>query len=385
MNTPAPRKVILYTVLSAFLFVSAIGCAKSDQSSDEVSTVRDIKILEQSSTSGSTAAESSEESTVAESFEESTAAESSEESTAAESSFAESFEESTAAESSSYENTEESTAAESSSAESSEESSDSENNDESYAEITDKSYVRLPEPSHPFEQSIENADGNIVIMLDPGHDDTPCSDRPLTTFGLTSEQDLNLKIGMACYERLLQYNGVTPYMTRFDGSCPNADKQFDDGGHFDCINKRAYLADEKNADIFVSLHCNASGADGLWHDANGICVYVSNYSKYTDESEKLGYIIVKHVTNTVDLGPFGVRTWPDADQGYYDDGSAKDHFRLLSYNVGYGRPAIIIEHGFSDNLHDNAILKDDEQLRLIGQADADAIAEYYGLKLKSDF
>lgn len=245
---------------------------------------------------------------------------------------------------------------------------------------TDDPVTQQSFPSQQNNTDGEKHDGNIVVMLDPGHDDD-CSPRNQPALGV-NEQDLNLKIGLACYERLSQYEGVTPYLTRYDGSCPNADKQFDDGGNYDCVQKRAFLANEKNADIFVSLHCNAMDST-LGTSANGICVFITNYAKYTEACRQLGELIINHVTNDVDLDSMGVRQdYTLESKGYYDDGSVKDHYYLLSYNIDYGRPSIIIEHAFMDNIHDNEILKDDEQLKLIGYADADAIAEYYGLKLK---
>ncbi len=245
------------------------------------------------------------------------------------------------------------------------------------------------EPASQAEESSEQSairerdnNGNIVVMLDPGHDDdVNCSARNHPALGV-NEQDLNLKIALACYERLSEYEGITPYLTRYDGNCPNADKMF--SGDYDCIHKRAYLAEEKNADFFVSLHCNGSTSPGtLGAEPNGITVYVTNYSKFRSECERLGSLILDHVTSVVGFNSVGVvPSALDESKGYYDDGSIKDKYYLMSYNIDNGRPVIIIEHGFMDNINDNAILRDDENLRLIGQADADAIAEYYGLELK---
>lgn len=238
------------------------------------------------------------------------------------------------------------------------------------------------EPSKQPSKPERDNNGTIVVMLDPGHDDdVNCSARNHPALGV-NEQELNLKIALACYERLSEYEGVTPYLTRSDGNCPNADKQF--SGDYDCIHKRAYLAEEHNADIFVSLHCNGSTAPArLGAEPNGITVYVTNYAKYRSECERLGSMILDHVTDVVGFNSVGVLPSAlDESKGYYDDGSIKDKYYLMSYNIDYGRPAIIVEHGFMDNINDNAILRDDENLRLIGRADADAIAEYYGLELK---
>ena len=44
---------------------------------------------------------------------------------------------------------------------------------------------------------------------------------------------------------------------------------------------------------------------------------------------------------------------------------------------------MIIEHAYMNNPHDNAILKDEAQLKAMGTADADAIASYYNLQIKT--
>ena len=52
------------------------------------------------------------------------------------------------------------------------------------------------EESSKQSKKDEKTDGNIVIMLDPGHDDD-CSPRNHPQLGL-NEQDIDLKIGLAC-------------------------------------------------------------------------------------------------------------------------------------------------------------------------------------------
>ena len=57
-------------------------------------------------------------------------------------------------------------------------------------------------------QRAEAAD-NVVVMLDPGHDSTHTG---AAAYGL-KEQQLNLKIGLACRTELEKYDGITVYMT----------------------------------------------------------------------------------------------------------------------------------------------------------------------------
>lgn len=213
----------------------------------------------------------------------------------------------------------------------------------------------------------------VVIVLDPGHDSEYCT-RNHPSLGV-NEQDLNLAIALSCRERLEQYEGVTVYMTREDGSCPNAE----DGGDY-CIEARTGYATELSADLFVSLHNN--GTTGVYGaEANGTEVYVPNYSAYTEDCKVLGQMILDNLSQ-LDLTPKGVFVRTKEEKGYYDDGSVQDWYYLISYSVEGGHPGIIIEHAYMDNPHDNEILKDEEKLKAMGVADADAIAAYYGLELK---
>ena len=213
----------------------------------------------------------------------------------------------------------------------------------------------------------------IVIVLDPGHDSEYCT-RNHPDLGV-NEQDLNLTIGLACRDQLEKYKGIKVYMTREDGSCPDAEHQ----GEY-CIEARTKYAADLDADLFVSLHNN--GTTGVYGaEANGTEVYVSNYSAYTEEGKKLGQLILDNLSQ-LDLNPRGVFVRTKEEKGHYDDGSVQDWYYLISYSVEGGHPGMIIEHAYMDNAHDNAILKDDDKLKAMGVADADAIADYYGLEKK---
>ena len=223
------------------------------------------------------------------------------------------------------------------------------------------------------ETENERAVDPIVLVLDPGHDSEYCT-RNHPDLGV-NEQDLNLTIALACRDQLEQYQGIKVYMTREDGSCPDAEHQ----GEY-CIEARTKYATDLDADLFVSLHNN--GTTGVYGaEANGTEVYVSNYSAYTEEGKKLGQLVLDHLS-VLDLNPRGVFVRTKEEKGHYDDGSVQDWYYLISYSVEGGHPGMIIEHAYMDNAHDNAILKDEEKLKAMGVADADAIADYYGLEKK---
>lgn len=225
------------------------------------------------------------------------------------------------------------------------------------------------------ETETESEADPIVIVLDPGHDSEYCT-RNHPNLGV-NEQDLNLTIALACREQLEKYKGIKVYMTREDGSCPDAEHQ----GEY-CIEARTGYATDLDADLFVSLHNN--GTTGVYGaEANGTEVYVSNYSAYTEEGKKLGQMVLDNLSQ-LDLNPRGVFVRTKEEKGHYDDGSVQDWYYLISYSVEGGHPGMIIEHAYMDNAHDNAILKDDDQLKAMGVADADAIAAYYGLQKNNE-
>lgn len=223
------------------------------------------------------------------------------------------------------------------------------------------------------EVTTEEEVNPVIVVLDPGHDSEYCTrNHPQLDM---NEQDLNLTIALACRHRLEQYKGIKVYMTREDGSCPDPEDKGDK-----CIEVRTGIATDLNADLFVAIHCN--GSTGVLGDSpEGSEVYVPNYSAYTDDMTRLGNIIGNNLSS-MDIKFNGVKVRTKAEKGVYDDGSTQDWYYLISYSVEGGHPGIIIEHAYMDNTHDNEILKSEDNLKKMGELDADAIAEYYDLELK---
>lgn len=228
---------------------------------------------------------------------------------------------------------------------------------------------------------VKHTGKNLVVVLDAGHDDTK-HPRNHPNLGV-NEQELNLKICKWAYKRLSKYNGVTVYLSRPDGVCPIQKYNSSYAYKYPepCIKARTDFAERMKADIFISFHCNASSGT-LGAAANGTEVYISKYSKFYSKYKKLGQLILNNISSRVNVTPRGVLTRSKPEKGRYDDGTVKDYYYLLSNNVDNGRPAAIIEHAYMDNSHDNAVLKDDDNLKKFGIADADAIARFYGLSLK---
>lgn len=209
---------------------------------------------------------------------------------------------------------------------------------------------------------------NIVVVLDPGHDDTHAGAR---RNGL-EEEDLTLKIAQYCKAELSQYNGVTVYMTRESGACANG------GGAVtstECNAKRVEYAQSVGANVYVSMHINAGGG-------NGAEIFYPNQN-YRSDLGTTGHDLAQQILNKIlELGigehGQGLKIRNSEDNTLYPDGSLADYLGVIRRSKLAGIPAILIEHAYIDTSDAN-YLNSDEKLMRFGVADATGIANYYGL------
>ena len=211
--------------------------------------------------------------------------------------------------------------------------------------------------------------GNVVVVLDPGHDGTHGGS---SANGFVEAQ-LNPKIAKHCKAELEEYYGVTVYMTRDSASCPNGG-----GDNKSCLQRRADIARDMGANLFVSLHNNYSSASS----ASGAEIWYpnQNYNPWTSQvGGSAASCILEQLTS---LGLKGRGTQiRNANEDKYPDGSAADYYAVIRHCKEYGIPGIIVEHAFMSNSSDAAnFLSNDEGLKKLGVADATGIAQYFGLK-----
>lgn len=219
--------------------------------------------------------------------------------------------------------------------------------------------------------------GNLVVVLDPGHDDTHTG----AAYNGATEQNLVFKIAQYCKEELETYSGVTVYMTRNSTACPNGGSSVTSG---ECNLKRVEFAKSVGASVFVSFHLNASTNSS----ANGVGVYYPN-SNYNAAIGETGKGLATEIYNK--LTSLGLKQWStgtiiwNANEDKYPDGSTADYLGVIRNCKKVGIPAVLIEHAFISGTSDyNNFLSSDEKLKKLGVEDAKAIAEYYGLSKKSD-
>ena len=220
----------------------------------------------------------------------------------------------------------------------------------------------------------ETKKSSLVVVLDPGHDKTHSG---ADYFGV-NEQQLTLKIAKYCKAELETYKNVEVYLTRETEACA-----WEKTDLSTCLINRTKFAEEKGADIFVSIHLNADTGAGK---AFGAEVYYPNPNYRPDLSEEgagLAELILKK------LGELGItergiqyQYVSDDDPKYnLPDGSRGDKYAVIRECKKRGIPALIVEHAFLNNSGDyNNFLNSDAKLQKLGIADATAIAEYYGLE-----
>lgn len=219
-----------------------------------------------------------------------------------------------------------------------------------------------------FSTDTTSRSGNIVVALDPGHDEWDAGARGN---GL-AEEELTLKIANYCKEELEQYSGVTVYMTRTGPECPH------DIWGVGCIPERVEAAAAAGAQIFVSFHLNAATSSS----ANGAEVIVPNESWQAEvgqDGRELGEAILDELVS-LGLTRRSVYSKNTTIGETYPDGSISDYFGVQIYCKEAGIPGLIVEHAFISNSGDaNKFLKTEAGLKSLGVADATGIAKYLGL------
>ena len=210
--------------------------------------------------------------------------------------------------------------------------------------------------------------GNVVVVLDPGHDSTHAGAQGLN--GL-HEETLNFKIAQYCKEELQQYSGVTVYMTRNSVACPYPGTSSGEDNA-----KRVAYAQSVGANVYVSIHLNSAGAS-----ANGAMVFYPNQNYRSDIGSQGQNLASQVLTQLKALGlkDNGVKIRDSESGDTYSDGSLADYYGVIRGSKKAGFPGIIIEHAFVTNASDAAFLSSEANLKKLGQADAAGIANYFGL------
>ena len=118
--------------------------------------------------------------------------------------------------------------------------------------------------------------------------------------------------------------------------------------------------------LYISIHCNAAGSDGKWHDARGWSVYTSpGYTK----SDKLATCLWNAADKNLPKDhKNAIRAdWSDKDPDY-----EASLYVLTKTNC----VAVLTENLFQDNKEDVAYLQSDEGIQAISRLHVEGIIDY---------
>lgn len=174
----------------------------------------------------------------------------------------------------------------------------------------------------------------MKIFINPGH----CVGSDSGAIGFwTTEAEVALKIGTRV-EKYLKAVGYETKLFQFDG-----------------LARIVQESNDWNADIFVSIHCNAFNGNASGTE--------TIYYEFSDAGKKLATTIQNQIVSTLGTVDRGIK---NKIAGGYD-----------AYVVKYTDcPAVLVETAFIDNLSDHYLLinKDDDFARAIARGITDYIA-----------
>lgn len=217
-----------------------------------------------------------------------------------------------------------------------------------------------------YADSVQAPDADqIVIVLDAGHGGSEKGAYRTWNKKKYYEKNMNLAIAKACKTELETYAGVKVYMTR------SSDRTV-------TLGARIRYAKSKKADLFVSLHNNASTKTA----DQGACVYYPN-SSYRPLLGEMGEEAADCIQEQLaDLGiqDNGTLSRDSSAGNKYPDKSKADYYYVIRHSKYAGFPGLIVEHAYVSNESDcKNYLGTAAKLKALGIADATGIAEYFDL------
>lgn len=136
-------------------------------------------------------------------------------------------------------------------------------------------------------------------------------------------------------------------------------------------------------DLFLSLHSNAAGSESP--DAPWIIHFLPDGKTSVDDKSLAAARLLGPVISRV-MGvsaPYYYTKGVDFDRdgnGYVDD----EYYGVLFGAKSVGVPGVILEHSFHTNEKATKWLMNEKNLTLLAEAEAEALAEYYGMKKEEE-
>lgn len=182
----------------------------------------------------------------------------------------------------------------------------------------------------------------LTIMIDPGHGD---QDPGTISIHGTYEKDINLSLAKKTAETLAK-QGHTIILTRHEDTTMS-------------LKERYQLANEKQVDLFISVHANAIENKP---DIHGMQVLY--YPDETNRNEVLASEMLKYLLTTTNAVDKGAIARPD-----------------LAVLRGTTMPSLLIESGFLTNAQEATRLEDPNYQQKIADGVAQAVQHYFDEEL----
>ena len=201
----------------------------------------------------------------------------------------------------------------------------------------------------------------MIITIDPGHT------RNTNAGVINGYYEGNAMYILAKYllDELSEYQNTSVLITRGEDENPT-------------LAERGSLAVNSGSKIFISLHSNSVSNS---ETAAYVCGF---YSVKRPDTKILCGKLVSAVTNvmkeTTDAWNRGALTKKNT--------SGSDYYGVIRSSVAANSGveySFIIEHGFHSNKKECEFLMNNENLKKLAKAEADVLAEYFGMNKKANF
>ena len=190
-----------------------------------------------------------------------------------------------------------------------------------------------------------------TVCLDPGHGvESPGKCSPDKSY---YEHEFALDMGRRIQAHL-ERCGIRVVLTRTDEHCPTGKADTND------LLKRVAISDAAGADLFVSIHSNASGNE--WSNASGLMIYTSAGPETASRNVAAKAVLSRMTEAGVELR-----------------GSPLVHDIELVVTRKTVAPAMLIEYGFHTSRTEVALLKKSSYRAKLAEATAKGVCDFLGV------
>ena len=190
-----------------------------------------------------------------------------------------------------------------------------------------------------------------TVCLDPGHGvESPGKCSPDKSY---YEHEFALDMARRIKTHL-ERCGIRVALTRTDEHCPTGKADTND------LLKRVAISDAAGADLFVSLHSNASGNE--WSNASGLMIYTSAGPETASRNVAAKAVLARMTEGVVELR-----------------GGPLVHDIELVVTRKTAAPAMLIEYGFHTNRTEVGLLKKSSYRAKLAEATAKGVCDFLGV------